>query len=72
MESSGREDFKTVPGFAFIAKFEGDIDGFTLVKVLVATTVFLLDDDVKFQILYLPQNLVKEADKIKIQKSSFI
>ena len=39
MESSGRADFKTVPGFAFTAKFEGDIEGFTLVKVLLATTV---------------------------------
>ena len=40
MESSGRAVFKTVPGFAFRAIFEGDIEGFTPVKVLVATTVF--------------------------------
>ena len=25
LESSGQADFKTVPGFAFRAKFEGDI-----------------------------------------------
>ena len=31
---------KTVPGFEFRATFEGDIEGFILVQVLVATTVF--------------------------------
>ena len=40
LESSGQADFKTVPGFAFRAKFEGDIEGFTLLKVLLATTVW--------------------------------
>ena len=40
MESSGRAVFKTVPGFAFRATFEGDIEGFRPVKVLVATTVY--------------------------------
>ena len=39
MESSGRAVFKTVPGFAFRATFEVDIEGFTPVKVMVATTV---------------------------------
>ena len=39
LESSGRADFKTVPGFAFRATFEVDIEGFTPVKVMVATTV---------------------------------
>ena len=39
MESSGRAVSKTVPGFEFRATFEGDIEGFRLVKVLVATTV---------------------------------
>ena len=39
MESLGRADFKTVPGFAFRATFEVDIEGFTPVKVVVATTV---------------------------------
>ena len=38
MESLGRADFKTVPGFAFRATFEVDIEGFTPVKVMVATT----------------------------------
>ena len=32
-------DFKTVPGFAFRAIFDGCIEGFTLLKVLLATTV---------------------------------
>ena len=41
MESSGRAVSKTVPGFEFRATFEGDIEGFRPVKVLVATTVFL-------------------------------
>ena len=27
LESSGQADFKTVPGFAFTAIFEGDIEG---------------------------------------------
>ena len=39
MESSGWADFKTVPGFTFRATFEGDIEGFTLLKVMLATTV---------------------------------
>ena len=39
-ESSGRADSKTVPGFAFRATFEVDIEGFTPVKVMVATTVW--------------------------------
>ena len=39
MESSGRAVFKTVPGFACRATFEGDIEGFRLLKVLLATTV---------------------------------
>ena len=43
MESSGRADFKTVPGFAFRATFEVDIEGFTPVKVVVATTVYQLN-----------------------------
>ena len=38
MESSGQADSKTVPGFAFRATFEGVIEGFTLLKVLLATT----------------------------------
>ena len=38
MESSGWAVFKTVPGFAFRATFEVDIEGFTPVKVVVATT----------------------------------
>ena len=41
MESSGRAVSKTVPGFEFRATFEGDIEGFRPVKVLVATTVLL-------------------------------
>ena len=41
LESSGQADFKTVPGFAFRATFEVDIEGFTPVKVVVATTVLL-------------------------------
>ena len=40
MESSGQAVFKTVPGFAYRATFEGDIDGFRPLKVLLATTVF--------------------------------
>ena len=32
---------KTVPGFEFRATFEGDIEGFRLLQVLVATTVFV-------------------------------
>ena len=47
MESSGRAVFKTVPGFAFRATFEVDIEGFTVVKVMMATTVF-----VELQIFY--------------------
>ena len=43
MESLGRADFKTVPGFAFRATFEVDIEGFTPVKVVVATTVYQLN-----------------------------
>ena len=39
MESSGQAVFKTVPGFAFRATFEGDIEGFRPLKVLLATTV---------------------------------
>ena len=39
LESSGWADFKTVPGFAFRAIFEGDIEGFTPLKVMLATTV---------------------------------
>ena len=39
MESSGQADFKTVPWFALWATFEGDIEGFTLLKVKLATTV---------------------------------
>ena len=39
MESSGRTVFKTVPGFACRATFEGDIEGFTPLKVLLATTL---------------------------------
>ena len=39
MESSGRAVSKTVPGFEGRATFEGDIEGFRPVKVLVATTV---------------------------------
>ena len=39
LESSGRAVSKTVPGFEFRATFEGDIEGFRPVKVLVATTV---------------------------------
>ena len=39
LESSGQADFKTVPGFAFRAIFDGCIEGFTLLKVLLATTV---------------------------------
>ena len=42
MESSGRADFKTVPGFAFRATFEGDIKGFRPLKVLFATTALYL------------------------------
>jgi len=40
LESSGQADFKTVPGFSFRAAFEGDIEGFTLLKVLLANTVY--------------------------------
>ena len=40
MESSGRAESKTVPGFEFRATFEADIVGFTLMQVLVATTVY--------------------------------
>ena len=40
MESSGRAVSKTVPGFEFRATFEGDIEGFRPLKVLVATTVY--------------------------------
>ena len=40
MESSGRAVSKTVPGFEFRATFEGDIEGFRLLIVLVAATVF--------------------------------
>ena len=36
MECSGEADFKTVPGFEFRATFEGDIEGFRLLQVLVA------------------------------------
>ena len=39
MESSGQADLNTVLGFAFRATFDGDIEGFTLLKVLLATTV---------------------------------
>ena len=39
LKSSGQAVFKTVPGFAFRATFEVDIEGFTPVKVMVATTV---------------------------------
>ena len=39
MESSGQAVFKTVPVFAFIATFNGDIEGFKPLKVLLATTV---------------------------------
>ena len=47
MESSGQAVFKTVPGFAFRATFEVDIEGFTPVKVMVATTVFNDDCDIE-------------------------
>ena len=40
MKFSGRAVFKTVPGFAFRATFEGCTEGFTLLKVLLATTVY--------------------------------
>ena len=40
LESSGQTVFKTVPGFAFRATFEGDIEGFRPLKVLLATTVY--------------------------------
>ena len=39
MESSGQAESKNVPEFEFWATFEGDIAGFTLMQVLVATTV---------------------------------
>ena len=40
LELLGQADFKTVPGFAFRATFEGCIEGFTLLQVLLATTVY--------------------------------
>ena len=40
LETSGWEVFNTVPGFALRATFEVDIEGFTLVKIMVATTVW--------------------------------
>ena len=40
MESSGQAVFKTVPGFTIGATFEVDIEGFTPLKVLLATTVY--------------------------------
>ena len=40
LKSLGQADFKTVPGFAFWAIFEGDIEGFTPLKVMLATTVY--------------------------------
>ena len=42
MESSGRADFRTVPGFAFRATFDVDIEGLTLLKVLLASTILTL------------------------------
>ena len=47
MKSSGRANFKTVPEFAFRATLEVDIEGFTPVKVMVATTVFNDDCDIE-------------------------
>ena len=41
LESSGQTVFKTVPGFAFRARFEGDIEGFRPLKVLLATMYFI-------------------------------
>ena len=41
MESSGQADFKTVPGFAFRKTFKVDIEGFTPLKVMLATTVYI-------------------------------
>ena len=55
MESSGRAVFKTVPGFAFRATFEVDIEGFTPVKVMEATTVlFGRKSEVSFVCLHMP------------------
>ena len=48
MESLGQADYKTVPGFEFRATFEGDIKGFTLVKVMVATTVCSEENEYEF------------------------
>ena len=56
MESSGRAESKTVPEFAFWATFEGDIAGFALVKVLVATTVF---------ISFLPTKMLKVEPRLE-------
>ena len=39
LESSGQAVFKTIPGFAVRATFEGDIEGFGPLMVLLATTV---------------------------------
>ena len=69
MESSGQAESKTVPEFAFLATFEGDIVGFTLVKVLVATTVYavttkniksILKEEIKNPNSFLAWNLQKE------------
>ena len=54
MKSSGQADFKTVPGFAIRATFEVDIEGFTLLKVLLATTVFGLIGPKKFGLHFWP------------------
>ena len=56
MESSGRAVSKTVPGFEFRATFEGDIEGFIPLQVLVATTVLV-------------SNLNKEATMLLQKKS---
>ena len=52
MESSGRAVSKTVPGFEFRATFEGDIEGFRPVKVMVATTVLELISQVREAIMF--------------------
>ena len=38
LESSEQADFKTI--LAFRATFEGDVEGFTLLKVMLANTVY--------------------------------
>ena len=61
MESSGQAVFKTVPAFACRATFEGDIESFRPLKVLLATTVY----EIKFD-----QNNVIDSTSVDLNRES--